>query len=82
MRTYDVSRPTITIDWTKFSTAQDSIFSTTTFLQDNPMISDMLGITIDQAFSGRDPVHLSAADREAFWKKLTAAHRADEGREP
>ncbi|OAA56389.1 Taxilin [Cordyceps fumosorosea ARSEF 2679] len=77
MRTYDVLQAPMDIDWKDDNAVQDSLLSTAVFLQDNPMISDFLSMTIDQAFSGCDPTQLTPADREAFWAKLTAPYHPD-----
>ncbi|TQV90898.1 alpha-taxilin [Cordyceps javanica] len=77
MRGFDALQAPIDIDWNDCDAVRESLLSSTLFLQANPMLGDFLDLTLDRAFSGRDPAQLTAAEREAFWNQLATSYHPD-----
>lgn len=64
-------------DWTDDKSARESLRSAAVFIEDNVIMPDFLSMAIDEMIMGRDAAHLTKADREAMWEKLTTPYQAD-----
>lgn len=77
MRSYDILQAPLNIDWNDPMSVRDSLLSTAEFLKENPLVSDFLGLSINQMLQGRSPGQHTESERLEFWQKLAAPYHPD-----